>query len=121
MKLHICAAMAAVLALGACAAGSGTTTPADPVTTALDAAKKVVTVGHLGHQAAADIADTGARSGLLKGANAATAQSWLDQSEADLGTADAAIAAGDAATATAQAAAATALISKVEALAASPH
>lgn len=119
MKLHICAAMAAALALGACA--TGTTTPADPVTTALDAAKKVVTVGHLGHQAAADVADAGARSGLLNGANAATAQSWLDQSEAALTQADAALAAGDAVTATSQAAAATALIAKVEALAASSH
>ena len=119
MKLHICAAIAAALALAACASTGGSNT--DPVATALDAAKKAVTAGHLGHQAAADVADAGARSGLLKGADAASAKSWLDQSETDLGAADAAIAAGDAVTATAQAAAATALISKVEALAASSH
>jgi hypothetical protein len=90
----------------------------DPVTAALNAAKQTVTAGHLGHQAAALLADAGAKSGLLKGTNAATAKSLLDESEAWLKEADTAIAAGDAATANTKAGLATTDIGKVDALSA---
>lgn len=106
------AAIAAALLLTACQTGGGTGNGG-----ALTTAEKALTAAHLGHEAAADLASTAAKSGLLTGSNATTAKSLLDQSETYLVAADAALKLGDAVTAEAQAANATQLVGQIEALA----
>lgn len=114
------ALLTAMLGLGGCGtvqAVFGGTSISQSAPNAMNAAKKGLTAGHLLHEAAADAAKAAATSGLLRGSNATTAQTYLDQSESYLVAADQAISLGDAQSAEDKISGAMDLISKVEALA----
>lgn len=85
-------------------------------TTALQDAEKALTAAHAAHDAAAVTLTILANNGVLKGANATTAQSYLDQSEQDLIAADKAEALGSATTIAQEVAAADALVQQVAAI-----
>jgi hypothetical protein len=76
----------------------------------------MLTSAHDVHATAATLADAAAVSGVLHGANAATAKSLIDQSESFLTAADTALAAGDAATVSQEVAEATTLVAQIQAL-----
>jgi hypothetical protein len=124
MRMFMLAAVAA-FSLSAC--GDLATAINQPVSgvsqstqDAMNAAKKGLTAAHLLHQAAADAMTAAAKSGALHGAAAATAKTYLDQSEAYLVAADDLVAVGDAAGIEAKVATATALISQVQSLTSQP-
>lgn len=133
MKRFLLITAAAALAMGltACSAwdeltGSATTAEAagaavgvssSTVDTVMLDAKKGLAAAHSAHEAVADLAGTLAKTGVLKGQNAALAKQWVDESESYLKIADGLVAAGDATGIEAQIAKANVLIAQVQGLA----
>jgi len=101
MNLLPMAAVAGALALGGCSSAqslfsAGTLAQAAPAATAASDAEKALAVAHLAYQAIGITLEQAARSGALKGADAATAQTLYDEAGSALALADHADAAADA-------------------------
>lgn len=112
--MHILKAAGLALAIGL---GACTTLGIGGSCDTLCAAKKADGAAHDAHQAAALALTAAATSNILHGTAAATAKSYLDQSESWLQKADLAVAAGDAAGATSDLAQAAPLTANAQVLA----
>jgi len=113
ITLTLIAALATATPLGGCSSLAGTTAAA---TTTLGDAEKGLTLAHLAYQGIGIALENAARSGVLHGADAASAKALYDKAGTALATADAADALANAQGVADAVADANALIGQIHAL-----